>query len=67
MIVHVRNKDIHINDGSSVLDWMNECDLPNREIALIQVNDKEIRREEYEKYILHDGDKIQVLYFLGDS
>lgn len=67
MIVHVRNKDIHIKDGSSVLDWMNEYDLPNREIALIQVNDKEVHRDEYEKRILHNGDKIQVLYFLGDS
>ena len=67
MIIHVRNENIYLKDNSSVDDWINEYDLPSREVALIHVNDKEVNREDYKSYTLHDGDKIQVLYFLGDS
>lgn len=67
MIVHVRNEDVYLKDNSSIDDWMNEYGLINKEVALIQVNDREINRNDYKKYILQNGDRIQVLYFLGDS
>lgn len=67
MIVHVRNEDVYLKDNSSIDDWMNEYGLINKEVALIQVNDREISRNDYKKYILQNGDRIQVLYFLGDS
>lgn len=54
-------------DGLSVAQWLEAEDIANPEVALIQVNGRDVRPNERETTVLHDGDKVALLYFLGDS
>lgn len=53
--------------GISLKDWMELDEVRNPEVAVIHVNDKHILEPDRERTMLHEGDRIQLLYFLGDS
>lgn len=54
-------------DGLTVQSWMEYAQIRNPEVALIQVNFKDILRQDWAAVQLNEGDRIDVLYFLGDS
>ena len=54
-------------DGMTVQEWMDYTDVPNQEVALIQLNGYDIPIEKRTDIRLKDGDTLQLLYFLGDS
>ena len=54
-------------DDMTVQEWMDYTDVPNQEVALIQLNEHDIPIEKRTVIHLKDGDTLQLLYFLGDS
>lgn len=53
--------------GISLKDWMELDEVRNPEVAVVHVNDKHILAPDMDRTKLHEGDRIQLLYFLGDS
>ena len=53
--------------GISLKEWMELDEVCNPEVAVVYVNDRHILATDMECTTLHEGDRIQLLYFLGDS
>ena len=47
--------------------WMDAVGVENQEVALVQVNGRDIPPGDRDALLLRDGDRLQILYFLGDS
>lgn len=53
--------------GITVARWMELDQVRNPEVAIIHVNDRCIPRDRLDRTVLQEGDRVQLLYFLGDS
>ena len=67
MKLNVAGETKEYPDGLTVQEWMDYTDVPNQEVALIQLNGRDIEAEKRSVIYLKDGDALQLLYFLGDS
>lgn len=67
MKLNVAGETKEYPDGLTVQEWMDYTDVPNQEVALIQLNGRDIEAEKRSLIHLKDGDALQLLYFLGDS
>jgi len=54
-------------DRLTVQQWLEMERIENQEVALVQVNGRDVLHGERSAAALRDGDRIQLLYFLGDS
>lgn len=54
-------------EGISLARWTQLEQIRNPEVAILHVNDRVIPPASWESTLLQEGDRIQLLYFLGDS
>ncbi len=63
MIVTMNQKNMHIDEGSRVIDLLVSAGLSKR--VAVWVNDQRLLQKEYETRQLHEGDRVKVLRPLG--
>ena len=51
----------------TVQEWMDLEQVRNQEVAIIHVNDRDIPPDRRKSTLLQEGDRLQLLYFLGAS
>lgn len=54
-------------EGLSLAQWVEWERIRNPEVAILHVNDRLIPPERWTSTRLREGDRVQLLYFLGDS
>ncbi len=67
MILEFQGEKREYPAGLTVEQWLDAANIPNKEVALVQVNSKDVPPDERAVRLLRDGDRISLLYFLGDS
>lgn len=67
MKITVSGEEREYPNGLNITQWLKCAEIPNQEVALIQVNGKDVLPSKRSTTYLKDGDEVQVLYFLGDS
>ena len=64
MHIHVNGEDREIAEGSSVSDLLGELELQADRVA-VEINLKILDRGEFDRYVLHEDDRIEILSFIG--
>ena len=63
MMVKINGKEIHVQD-MTLMEYLEEANYPLKRIA-VECNGEIIPKTEYEKKVLCDGDKIEIVSFVG--
>jgi thiamine biosynthesis protein ThiS len=59
------NGEMHKLSGQvSVSDIIEKLDLANKRIA-IEINEELVPRSTFDRHLLHDGDKIEIVHAIG--
>lgn len=64
MRVYLNGESKEIAESATLLDLVNELDLPSSRIA-VELNRNVVRRREWENTLLHADDRIEVVHFVG--
>ena len=64
MRVYVNGENKEIKGGLSLLELLSSLALPIQRIA-VELNREVVRRADWEKTILHDEDRIEIVHFVG--
>lgn len=64
MRIQVNGEDQEVPNGSSLEDLVSELSLPPVRIA-IELNRNVARRGEWAQTILNEGDRIEIVHFVG--
>ena len=62
--VYVNGENKELTDGLSLLELVSVLALPIQRIA-VELNREVVRRAEWEKTVLHDEDRIEIVHFVG--
>lgn len=62
--VEVNGKDREVPDGRTVGGLLAELDLDGR-LVVVELNRQIIRRTEIEAVALRDGDRVEIVHFVG--
>lgn len=67
----MRSLQIQINgdtrsfsDGITLLELINQIEMPAQRIA-VELNREVVRRSDWETTLLNDGDKVEIVHFVG--
>lgn len=64
MQVRINGETRNLADRSTLSDLIDELSLVPQRIA-IEVNQQIVRRNEWPRTVLHDGDRIEIVHFVG--
>ncbi len=64
MKVRVNGEDRQFAHGSTLEDVVKQLGLANRRLA-IELNRTVIRREQWKDTVLRDGDRLEIVHFVG--
>ena len=64
MQVRINGESREVADGSTLSDLIDELSLAPQRIA-IEVNQQIVRRDEWPQTVLSDGDRIEIVHFVG--
>ncbi len=64
MHIHVNGEDREIAEGSSLSDLLGELEIQADRVA-VEIHLKIIDRGEFDRYVLHENDRIEILSFIG--
>ena len=64
MLVQVNGEDKDLTEGTLLSELVAQLDLPVQRIA-VELNRSVIRRREWDKTVLQDGDRIEIVHFVG--
>jgi thiamine biosynthesis protein ThiS len=64
MIIKLNGENKTLRDGLSIKDLLVELNLAGGPVA-VMLNDDIIRKDSHEKTVLHDGDRLEVVSFVG--
>jgi sulfur carrier protein len=62
--VHVNGEGKEVVEGVSLTDLIKQLDLPIQRIA-VELNREVVRRSEWDKTALRNGDRIEIVHFVG--
>ena len=62
--VEVNGKDREVTDGRTVAGLLEDLDLDGR-LVVVELNRQIIRRTEIEAVALRDGDRVEIVHFVG--
>lgn len=62
--IEVNGKRREIPDGHSVADLLRDLELDGR-LVVVELNRQIIRRTEIEDVALRDGDRMEIVHFVG--
>jgi thiamine biosynthesis protein ThiS len=58
------NGEAYCTEKNTVKELLGEMDIVPERVA-VEINLKVLKRAEYTEYKLHEGDSIEVVYFVG--
>jgi sulfur carrier protein len=64
MKVKINGKEKQLDDGLTVKHLLKQLNIPF-ETVVVELNGDIIYKEEYEKVILKDNDKVEIVRFVG--
>ena len=64
MRVVINGEEQKLVEGLTLAGLVSQLDLNQRRIA-VEVNREIVAREEYETRVLHEGDEVEVVHFVG--
>ena len=64
MYIHVNGEGREMTEGSSLSDLLAALELQADRVA-VEINLEIIDRKEFDRHILHDDDRIEILSFIG--
>jgi thiamine biosynthesis protein ThiS len=64
MRVVINGEEQKLVEGLTLAGLVSQLDLNQRRIA-VEVNREIVAREEYEIRVLHEGDEVEVVHFVG--
>ena len=64
MRVYLNGDSKDLAESSTLLDLVNELNLPSPRIA-IELNRSVVRRREWENTMLNENDRIEIVHFVG--
>ena len=64
MRVFINDESKEISGTPSLAELIDQLDLPAARIA-IELNRAVVRRSEWNDTVLHDGDRIEIVHFVG--
>ncbi|MBC7196669.1 MAG: sulfur carrier protein ThiS [Deferribacterales bacterium] len=64
MKVKINGKEKQLDDGLTVKQLLKQLNIPF-ETVVVELNGDIIYKEEYEKVILKDNDKVEIVRFVG--
>jgi len=62
--VHVNGESKELVEGLSLIDLINQLDLPLQRIA-VELNKAVVRRSAWDQTVLKDDDRIEIVHFVG--
>jgi sulfur carrier protein len=62
--IHVNGESQELPDGSTIEDLVQKLSLPAARIA-IELNKNVVRRAEWARTILAEGDRVEIVHFVG--
>lgn len=65
MKIFVNGKETDLNKSLTVIELLTEQKVKMPEMVSVELNGQILRRSEFEKTALKDGDKVEFLYFMG--
>jgi thiamine biosynthesis protein ThiS len=63
-VVQINGESREVRDGSTLDDLVSELSLAPTRIA-IELNQKVVRRDQWARMALADGDRIEIVHFVG--
>ena len=64
MQVHVNGESKELTEGTLLSELLTQLDLPVQRIA-VEYNRKVVRRVDWETIALRDGDRVEIVHFVG--
>ena len=64
MVLIINGERTEIRDGITVADLLRHFDIPRERVA-VEVNLSVIKKCDYESHVLNDGDKVEIVNFVG--
>ncbi len=64
MQIDVNGKSRDVEDGQSIAGLISDLDLDGR-LIVIELNRQIIRRTERADVVLHPGDRVEIVHFVG--
>lgn len=64
MQVHVNGKPVALEDRATVMQLIEVMELGSRRVA-VEVNKELVVKKEWEQTVLKDGDRVEVVSFVG--
>jgi len=65
MKIFVNGKETDLNNSLTVIELLVEQKVKMPEMVSVELNGQVLRRSDFEKNVLKDGDKVEFLYFMG--
>ena len=63
--IYVNGDAQEVNLPLNVSELIQQCDVQQPDMVSVQVNEEFAEREDWEKILLKEGDKVDFLYFMG--
>ncbi|HEY6806028.1 MAG TPA: sulfur carrier protein ThiS [Pyrinomonadaceae bacterium] len=64
MQVQVNGESYEFRDGTVLSELLNQLNLPVQRIA-VELNREVVRRLAWEKTVLQEGDRVEIVHFVG--
>jgi len=64
MEIYLNGKKIEVKDNITVLELLKEKNI-RPEVVTVEVNDRILKREEFENFVLKKGDIVEFVFFMG--
>jgi len=66
MRLMVNGKDTHMPEGINIFELLERLEIKVREVGLaVAVNGEIVPKSRYKKYILKDGDSVEIVNIVG--
>lgn len=62
--IQINGDNKSFSDGITLLELINQIEMPAQRIA-VELNREVVRRSDWETTLLNDGDKVEIVHFVG--
>lgn len=64
ILLYVNGKKEEYSEGLNVSDFLKEKKV-RPEVSTVEVNDEIVKRDEYDSLVLKNGDRVEIIFFMG--
>ena len=64
ILIYVNGKKEEYPEGTKVTELLKEKKV-RPEVLTVEVNDEIVKREKYDTLTLKDGDRVEIIFFMG--